>query len=61
MQEDADRTKRGHAPHNLGALRNLALTILRQATGAGITWEQRWRTIAKQPWRAQKLILSRAA
>lgn len=56
MQEDHDRTHTRHSAHNLAALRNLSLILLRQATAHDATWEQRWRTIAKQPWRVIKLI-----
>ncbi len=56
MQEDADRTTTRNAPHNLGALRNTSLTLLRQATAARATIKQRWETIRKQPWRIHKLM-----
>ena len=56
MQEDHDRTHTRHSAHNLAALRNLSLILLRQVTAHDATWDQRWRTIAKQPWRAINLI-----
>jgi predicted transposase YbfD/YdcC len=61
MQEDHDRTHVRHSAHNLGALRNLSLILLRQATGHDATWEQRWRTVAKQPWRVIRLMTGSAA
>ncbi|MFW5882370.1 MAG: ISAs1 family transposase [Planctomycetota bacterium] len=61
MQEDHDRTHTRHSAHNLAAIRNLSLILLRQATAHDATWEQRWRTVAKQPWRVLRLITGRAA
>ena len=61
MQEDHDRTHTRHSAHNLGAIRNLSLILLRQATAHDATWEQRWRTVAKQPWRVIRLMTGFAA
>lgn len=61
MREDEDRTHLLHAPHNLGALRNLAMLLLRQATAATATWQKRRMTIARQPWRIHRLLAGAAA
>jgi len=61
MREDHDRTRLRHAPQNLGAIRNLSMLLLRQASAATATWEERQRTIAKQPWRVHRLLVGQAA
>jgi predicted transposase YbfD/YdcC len=61
MREDDDRTHLLHAPHNLGALRNLAILLLRQATAAAATWQRRRQTVTRQPWRIHRLLTCAAA
>lgn len=55
MQEDHDRTRTRHAPHNLGIIRNLAITILNQAT-ATATPARRWQVAKTQPWRLYRIM-----
>lgn len=55
MKEDDDRTRTRHAPHNLGTLRNLAITVINRAT-AGATPARRWQVAKHQPWRLNRII-----
>lgn len=55
MKEDNDQTRTRHAPHNLAALRNLAITVLHQAT-AKATPAKRWAVARLQSWRIHKAM-----
>jgi len=56
MKEDQSKVRTRNAPHNLATLRNLALAVIRLATARGASHAQRWETVAKQPWRAYKVM-----